>query len=56
MAAGEARVAFHSTTTARKAHIDRNGKSGNPKHWSLDSGASEHFSPHEHVMTNYKTP
>jgi gag-polypeptide of LTR copia-type/Domain of unknown function (DUF4219) len=53
-AAGEARVAFHTTTkTARKAHIGGSGEN-QPTHWILDSGASEHFSPHKHVMTNYK--
>jgi transposase InsO family protein len=53
--AGEARVAFHTTTkTARKAHIGGNGDTGNPNHWILDSGASEHFSPHKHILTDYK--
>jgi gag-polypeptide of LTR copia-type/Domain of unknown function (DUF4219) len=48
--AGEARVAFHTTTkTARKAHIGGNSDTGNPNHWILDSGASEHFSPHKHI-------
>ncbi|HEU0048972.1 MAG TPA: hypothetical protein VFQ43_15375, partial [Nitrososphaera sp.] len=54
-AGSEARVAFHAATTARKAHIGGHGENGNPNHWILDSGASEHFSPHEHVMTNYKS-
>jgi hypothetical protein len=49
----EARVAFY--TTARKAHIGGNGENGNPQHWILDSGASEHFSPHRHILIDYKT-
>jgi hypothetical protein len=57
---GEARMAFFTTTestkTARKASGGTHGgKKSNPKHWILDSGASEHFSPHKHVMHNYKT-
>src|SRR5437667_2051217 len=64
--AGEARVAFHTTAnvakTARKAHIGGHGANGadgenggNPDHWILDSGASEHFTPYKHVIANYKT-
>jgi hypothetical protein len=55
-AASEARVAFTATTTtARKAHIGGYGEVGNPNHWILDSGASEHFTPHRHIMVNYKS-
>ena len=53
-ATSEARVAFHTTKTARKAHIGGAGDTG-PNHWILDSGASEHFTPHKHVIINYKT-
>jgi len=53
-ATSEARVAFYATTkTARKAHIGANG--GNPTHWILDSGASEHFTPHKHILIDYKS-
>jgi transposase InsO family protein len=53
-ATGEARVAFHTTTkTARKAQVGGSG-GGNANYWILDSGASEHFSPHKHVFNNYK--
>jgi hypothetical protein len=54
-ATGEARVAFHMTTkTARKAHIGGTGDI-DPNHWILDSGASEHFTPHQHILIDYKT-
>ena len=53
-AASEARVAFQGTTkTAGKAHIGEND--GNSEHWIIDSGASEHFSPYKHILTNYKS-
>jgi transposase InsO family protein len=53
-AAPEARVAFMATTnTARKAQVGGNG-GGNANHWILDSGASEHFSPHRHILIDYK--
>ena len=39
----------------RKAHISGNNESGNPNHWILDSGASEHFTPYEYILINYKT-
>jgi len=55
-AVSEATVAFHTTMKmARKAHIGGNGENGDPKYWILDSGASEHFSPHKQVMKNYKS-
>jgi len=53
----EAKVAFHTTAetpkTARKAQISGSGR--NPTHWVLDSGASEHFTPHKHILINYKS-
>lgn len=53
---GEARVAFCATTrTARKAQSGKNDEYSNPKHWILDSGASEHFTPYKHVLIDYKT-
>src|SRR5437773_4222156 len=55
-ATGEARVAFHATTkTARKVQSGGNDEYSNPKHWILDSGASEHFTPYRHVLIDYKT-
>jgi len=54
----EATVAFHTMTetmkTARKAHIGGHGNcdGGNPNHWILDSGASEHFTSHKHILIN----
>jgi gag-polypeptide of LTR copia-type len=56
-ASGEARVAFLTMKTARKAHIGGHGgeNGGNPKHRFVDSGASEHFTPHQHILIDYKT-
>ena len=56
----EAKLAFHTTAetpkTARKAQIGGGGSGGgNPTHWILDSGASEHFTPHKHILINYKS-
>src|SRR5271154_1053750 len=52
----EARVAFRTTTKTTTRKIDRNdGESSNPKHWFLDSGASEHFTPHRHILIDYKS-
>ncbi|HTS05200.1 MAG TPA: DDE-type integrase/transposase/recombinase, partial [Candidatus Eisenbacteria bacterium] len=60
---GEAKVAFQTaaetTKTARKAHIEGHGNTdgdgGNPTHWILDSGASEHFTPHKHILIDYRS-
>ena len=56
-AASEARVAFRTTTKAvRKINVDKNdGECGNPKHWILDSGASEHFTLHKNILIDYKS-
>jgi len=59
----EAKVALHTTAetpgTARKAQIGGigggNGNGGNPAYWILDSGASEHFTPHKHILIDYKS-
>src|SRR5271163_846394 len=52
----EARVAFRTTTKTTMTKIDRNdGESSDPKHWILDSGASEHFTPHRHILIDYKS-
>src|SRR5271170_4688994 len=53
----EARVAFRTTTkVVRKTSIDKNdGECGNPQHWILDSGASEHFTPHKYILIDYKS-
>ena len=56
---GETKVSFHTTAettkTARKVHIGANGEGGNPDHWILGSGASEHFTPHKHILIDYKS-
>ena len=55
----EAKVAFHVTAEtpkmARKTQIGGGSGGGNPTHWILDSGASEHFTPHKHILINYKS-
>src|SRR5579871_5753753 len=43
----EAKVAFHAT-------VHNTGKHGNPSHWILDSGASEHFSPYRQLFDTYE--
>ena len=43
---------------ARKAHTggsDGHGDGGNPNHWTLVSGASEYFTPHKHILIDYKS-
>jgi hypothetical protein len=50
----EARVAFHTTTTARKAHIGGNGENDKHQHWILDSGPLEYCSPKKRILTDYK--
>ena len=54
----EAKVAFHTMAETakmtRKASIGGGG-GGNPAYWILDSGASEHFTPHKHILIDYKS-
>jgi len=53
----EARVAFRATQrTVRKANVDgrnANGEKGAAKHWIVDSGASDHFTPYRHLYSRY---
>jgi hypothetical protein len=57
-----AHIAFHTATgpygphVVRKATIVGNGVDdgkGDPRHWILHSGASEHFSPNRHLYKRY---
>jgi hypothetical protein len=52
-----ANVAFHtSSDVIRRASVKADSKIGekwDPKHWILDSGASEHFSPYRQLYSSY---
>ena len=60
---GEAKVAFQTaaetTKMARKAHIGGHGNTDgggvNLTHWIVDSGASEHFMSHKHILIDYRS-
>src|SRR5579871_3666058 len=51
-AASQPKVAFSiSMPIVNEKRIDEdkgNGTNGSPKHWILDSGVTEHFTPHRH--------
>src|SRR5579871_3891619 len=57
-AASQSKLAFSvSTPIVHEARIGGNddGKNGeSPEHWILDSGATEHFTPHRHLYKTYE--